>query len=126
MKKTVMKAITLALVAVMLLCTLTACGKKVPAGAYEAELEMFGQSWKVTYTFRGGKVTATNKITFLGNVTTETADGKYEITENADGTMEITFDFGEENDSFKNKTYTYEEGEGYIKIGEFKYTKVDK
>ncbi len=126
MKKTIMKAITLALVAVLLVCTLTACGKKVPAGSYEAELEMFGQSWNVTYTFKGGKVTATNKITLLGNVTTETAEGKYEITENADGTMEITFDFKEENDSFKDKTYTYEEGEDYIKIGEFKYTKVKK
>ncbi len=126
MKKTVMKAITLALVAVLLLCTLTACGKKVPAGAYEAKLEVFGQSWNVTYTFKGNKVTATNKITILGNVNTVTAEGKYEITENADGTMEITLDFGEESESFKDGTYTYEEGEGYIKIGEFKYNKVQK
>lgn len=124
MKKTAVKGMTLVLVAVVLLCTFTACGRQVPAGAYEAELEMFGQSWNVTYTFKGSKVTATNKITFLGEVNTETAEGKYEITENADGTMEITFRFEQENDSFENKTYTYEEGEGYIKIGKFKYTKV--
>lgn len=126
MKKTFMRAITLALVAVMLLCTLTACGKRVPAGAYEAKLEVFGQSWNVTYTFKGSKVTATNKITLLGNVNTVTAEGKYEIIENADGTMEISLDFSEESESFKDGTYTYEEGEGYIKIGEFKYTKVQK
>lgn len=126
MKKTFMRAITLALVAVLLVCTLTACGKKVPAGSYEAKIEVFGQSWNVTYTFKGSKVTATNKITILGNVSTVTAEGKYEITENADGTMEITLDFGEESESFKDGTYTYEEGEGYIKIGEFKYNKVQK
>ena len=126
MKKTIMRATTLALIAVLLLCMLTACGRRVPAGAYEAELEVFGQSWNVTYTFKGNKVTATNKITLLGTVTTETAEGKYEIIENADGTMEISFDFGEESESFKDGTYTYEEGEGYIKIGEFKYTKVQK
>lgn len=126
MKKTFMRAITLALVAVLLLCTLTACGKKVPAGSYEAKLEVFGQSWNVTYTFKGNKVTATNKITILGNVNTVTAEGKYEITETSDGKMEITLDFGEESESFKDGTYTYEEGEGYIKIGEFKYNKVQK
>lgn len=126
MKKTFMRAITLALVAVLLLCTLTACGKKVPAGSYEAKIEVFGQSWNVTYTFKGSKVTATNKITILGNVNTVTAEGKYEITETSDGKMEITLDFGEESESFKDGTYTYEEGEGYIKIGEFKYNKVQK
>lgn len=126
MKKTFMKAITLALVAVLLVCTLTACGKKVPAGSYEAKLEVFGQSWNVTYTFKGSKVTATNKITLLGSVNTVTAEGKYEIIENADGTMEISLDFSEESESFKDGTYTYEEGEGYIKIGEFQYTKVQK
>jgi hypothetical protein len=78
------------------------------------------------YTFKGNKVEAVNKITLLGNVSSETAEGKYEIVENADGSMEITFKFEEENNSFKNKTVTYKEGDGYIELGGVKYTKVEK
>ena len=126
MKKTFIKVITLTLVAIMLVCSLASCGKKVESGSYEAEIEVLGQSWNVTYTFKGSKVEAVNKITLLGNVTTETAEGKYEIVENDDGTMEITFEFEEENDSFENKTVTYTEGDGYIELGGVKYNKVEK
>lgn len=123
------KIISTLLVCVLLVgCvfSLAACGKKVESGSYEAELEVLGQSWNVTYTFKGSKVEAVNKITFLGNITTETAEGKYEIVENDDGTMEITFEFDEENDSFENKTVTYKEGEGYIELGGVRYNKVEK
>ena len=126
MKKTFIKVLTLTLVAIMLVCSLASCGKKVESGSYEAEIEVLGQSWNVTYTFKGSKVEAVNKITFLGNVSTETAEGKYEIVENDDGTMEITFEFEEENDSFENKTVTYKEGEGYIELGGIRYNKVEK
>ena len=126
MKKTFIKVLTLTLVAIMLVCSLASCGKKVESGSYEAEIEVFGQSWNVTYTFKGSKVEAVNKITLLGNITTETAEGKYEIVENDDGIMEITFEFEEENDSFENKTVTYKEGDGYIELGGVKYNKVEK
>lgn len=126
MKKTFIKILTLTLIAVMLVCSLASCGKKVSSGSYEAEIEVLGQSWNVTYTFKGNKVEAVNKITLLGNVNSETAKGKYEIVENADGSMEITFKFEEENNSFKNKTVTYKEGDGYIELGGVKYTKVEK
>ncbi len=126
MKKTFIKVLTLTLVAVMLVCSLASCAKKVPSGSYEAELDLFGQSWNVTYTFKGSKVEAVSKTTVLGNVNTVTAEGKYEIVENDDGTMEITFDFEEENDSFKDSTVTYKEGDGYIELGGVKYNKVEK
>ena len=43
--------------------------------------------------------------------------GTYEITENDDGTMEITINLETEDDHIKSGTYTFEEGEDYIKIG---------
>ena len=47
-------------------------------------------------------------------------------TENADGSFEITFDFADETELFKDGTYTFAEGESYIKIGDSKYDKVTK
>lgn len=126
MKKTFVKILSLALIAVMMVCVFTGCAKKVPSGSYSAELEAMGQSWKVTYTFKGGKVEAENKITFLGKVNTETSTGTYEIKENDDGTMEITFDFEEETSAFKDGTVIYEEGEDFIKLAGVKYTKAGK
>lgn len=117
------KILALTLIAVMMLCMFTGCGKKVASGSYSAELSVAGQSWKVTYTFKGNKVEAENKITFLGQVSTETASGTYEIKENDDGTMEITFEFKEETKAFENKTLTYKEGDDYIELGGVKYTK---
>ncbi len=126
MKKTFLKVLTISLVAVMLVCTLASCAKTVPAGSYDAQIEIFGQKWTVTYTFKGNKVEAVNKATVLGNVKTETVEGKYKITENSDGSMEITFEFEKETDLFKNETVTFEEGEGYIKLGLVTYNKVEK
>lgn len=122
MTKNFVKVLALLLIVAMMACVFTGCGAKVTAGTYTAELEVLGQSWKVSYTFHGNKVEAENKITFLGTVNSETASGTYEITENDDGTMEITFTFEEENDSFKNQTLTFEQGEGYIKLGGVQYT----
>lgn len=126
MKKNYIKTITLLLLTIMLLFSLTACAKQVPAASYEAEIEILGQSWNVTYTFKGSKVEAVNKITLLGKVNSESAAGTYEITENADGSMEITFDFEEENDSFKDTTLTYKENETSIELGGVTYNKVEK
>ena len=126
MKKTFLKVLTISLVAVMLVCTLASCAKMVPAGSYDAQIELFDQKRTVTYTFKGNKVEAVNKTTILGNVKTETVEGKYKITENSDGSMEITFEFEKETDLFKNETVTYKEGEDYIKLGLVTYNKVEK
>ena len=125
MKKTCSKFLTVVLVTVLLVCTLAGCGKTI-SGSYESELKLFGQSWNVTYTFSGKKVEAVSKVTILGNVDSNTYKGTYEIAENSDGSMEITFDFEEESDLFKDGTYTLTEGEDHIKIGEVKYNKVAK
>ena len=125
MKKSFVKVLALALVAVMLVSSLVSCGKKL-SGSYEAELELFGQKWNVTYTFSGSDVEAVSKVTVLGTVKSTPASGTYEIVENSDGTMEITFDFETETDLFKDGTFTFAEGEDYIKIGTSQYQKVEK
>jgi len=125
MKKLSKKVLALALVAVMMLGCLAGCGKTI-SGSYEAKLEFLGQSWNVTYTFSGKKVEAVSKVTILGNVKNETSTGTYEITETADGSLEITFDFEEETDLFKDSTYTFVQEESYIQIGDSQYSKVEK
>ncbi len=125
MKKTMKRMFTLALIAVMLVASFAGCGKSL-SGSYEAEIKVLGQSWKVTYTFSGKKLEAESKVTILGNVDSKTSNGTYEIVENADGSMEITIDFEEETELFKDGTFTFTEGEDYIKIGEAKYNKVEK
>lgn len=125
MKKSFVKMMTITLAMVMLVCSMAACGKSL-SGSYESELEVFGQSWNVTYTFKGKNLEAISKVTILGNVQNTTSNGTYELVENADGSMEITIDFESENDLFKDGTFTFEEGEGYIKIGKNQYTKIEK
>ena len=125
MKKTITKILSLSLVAVILVCSLVSCGKKL-SGSYSAELELFGQRGEVIYTFSGKNVEATFKTTVLGNVNKDTVTGKYEIAEASDGTLEITFDFETENNWFKDKTVVLEEGEDYITLGTVKYTKAAK
>lgn len=125
MRNTVKKVLVLALVAIMLVGSFAGCGKSL-SGSYEAKIEFLGQSWNVTYTFSGKKVEAVSKITILGAVDTTTCVGTYEITENADGSLEITFDYEEESDLFKDGTYTLTETDEYIKIGESQYNKVSK
>ena len=125
MKNSFKKIVTLALIVVMLVGSFAGCGKSL-SGSYESKVEFLGQSWNVTYTFSGKKVKAESKVTILGNVETKSGNGTYEIVENADGSMEITFDFEEESDLFKDGTYTFTEAEEYIKIGESQYNKVGK
>jgi len=125
MKKSFVKVLALALVAVMLVSSLVSCGKKL-SGSYEAEIDFLGQKWNVTYTFSGSDVEVVSKVTVLGTVKSTPASGTYEIVENSDGTMEITFDFETETDLFKDGTFTFAEGEDYIKIGTSQYQKVEK
>jgi hypothetical protein len=110
------KLMCVALVLVMVL-SLAACGKTLK-GTYEAELDLLLVKTAVTCEFSGSKVTVTQKASsILGNVETETFEGKYEIAENEDGTLEITFEFENEENLFGNNTYTLEQGEDYVKIG---------
>lgn len=125
MKNTLIKLLAVAVVAVMLVATLASCGKSL-SGAYSSEVSLLGQSWDVTYTFKGSKVEAVSKTTLLGKVNTSECAGTYEITENDDGSLEITFDFEDGSDLFKDGTYTLEQGETYIKIGGVQYNKADK
>ena len=125
MKNTMIKLLAVALVALMLVATLVSCGKSL-SGAYSSKIELLGQSWDVTYTFKGSKVEAVSKATLLGKVTTEESVGEYEIIENADGSLEIKIDFEDENSLFRDGTYTLEQGEDYIKIGGVQYNKVEK
>lgn len=125
MKKSFIKVLALALVAVMLVTSLVSCGKRL-SGSYESNFELFGQKWTVSYTFSGNDVEAVSKVTVLGNITSTPASGTYEIVENADGTMEITFDFETETDTFKDGTFVFVEGEDFIQIGTSQYQKVEK
>jgi len=125
MKKFLKKIMAVMFSVLMLVCSMAACGKSL-SGSYESEIEFLGQSWNVTYTFKGKNVEAVSKVTILGNVENTTCTGTYELVENADGTMEISIDFENENDLFKDGTFTFEEAEGYIKIGKSQYNKIEK
>ena len=116
----------LALVMAMaLLClTFAACSKTL-SGKYEAEINYGLGKYTASYEFSGNKVEITKKsTTILGTVDTLTLNGTYEITETDDG-MEITIELEDDDDQIKSGTFTFEEGEDYIKIGLAKYEKVD-
>ena len=121
--KQMLRSVSLLLVVVTLCLSLASCGKKL-SGSYEAEIDAALIKYTATYTFSGKKVSVEKKTTtILGTVNTTELEGTYEIIENDDGTMEISFAFETEDDEIKNGTYTFSEGEDYIKIGLVKYTK---
>ena len=93
------------------LFTLASCGGV--SGSYSAELSVLGQSASTTYDFHGSKVDIITKTTILGNINTETVEASYKV----DGD-EIIITTGD-----KSNTYTFEKGDGYIKIAGVQYTK---
>ena len=118
-----MKKLLCAILVVVMMLSLVACSKKL-SGAYEAEIDIIVMKYTATYEFSGSKVTAVKKTTtILGTVDTVTLEGKYEIAENSDGSMEITLNFETADDEIKSGTYTFEEGENYIKIAGIQYNK---
>ncbi len=125
MKKTTFKLAAVMLAMLMMTCIFASCGKKL-AGSYQSDATFLGQGMNVIYTFKGSKFEATNKITFLGKVTSDAVTGTYEIVENADGSMEITLDFDEETGVFEDGTYTFSEGEGFIKIAGVTYSQLER
>ena len=127
MKKSV-RIFSLVLAVVMLCLSLVSCdlfGKKL-SGTYQAEIGLGGLAgYTATYEFKGSKVEITKKATLLGATETSVLNGTYEITEAEDGTMEITITLDSEDEDVKSGTFTFEEGEDYIKIGIVEYTKID-
>ena len=124
MKKTVFKLAAIMLAVVMMSCMFASCAKKL-SGSYQTDATFLGQGMNVTYTFSGGKFEATSKVTLLGTVNSETVNGTYEIIEFDDGSMEIKLDFEEESTAFHDGTYTFDQGEDYIKIAGLQYTKAE-
>ena len=121
MKKTIIKALALTLMAALLCLALVACAKTL-SGAYEAEVNLGITTINLTYEFKGSKVTATIKSTnFLGQVESVSVDGTYEIAED-----EITFTWDKETDGVEGGTFTFEETDKGIKIGAVEFKKADK
>jgi outer membrane lipopolysaccharide assembly protein LptE/RlpB len=117
-----MKKVLCAVLVVVMMLSMVACGKTLK-GTYEAEIDLALLKYTATYEFSGSKVEITKKTTILGNVNTVSFEGKYEIAENDDGSMEITIALESEDDEIKSGTYTFEEGEDYIKIAGVQYNK---
>ena len=115
-----------ALLVLAALCTVFASCAKTISGKYTNDDLDFGiYSYKVTYNFSGSKVTITKTSSgIISGSNTTTIEGKYEIVENDNG-MEITFTFETADDDIKSGTYSFEEGDGFIKIAGIKYTKAD-
>ena len=111
------KILSTVLVCVLMVCmifSLASCAKTL-SGTYTDGLNI------TTYTFSGNKVTVSAPI--VGEF-----EGTYSIAENEDGKLEITLDFGDEEDAGKYAgTFAFSEGEedgkSYIKIGIAQYTK---
>ena len=113
-----------ALALVIMLCaTLTSCSKKL-SGQYSADI--YGTGIAITFEDEN----ATIAITVAG-FTVATLDATYEIKDDT-----ITFDIADE-DSVTNTSAkkvilaleapsAFEEGEGYIMIGDTKYVKLSK
>lgn len=121
--KKLIRSLSLVLVLVTVCLSLASC--KTISGSYTAKVEILGQSAEETYTFGiFGKVTRTQKVTVLGNVETTETEGKYKIEKTSDDKMEITLSFENDKGEAVEETFTFEQGEDYIKIGLVEYKKV--
>ena len=123
MKKNIVRVLALVLIAAALCTVFASCGKTL-SGKYTGKLDLLLASYTVTYNFSGSKVTVTKTGEILGQSKTTEITGKYEITENDNG-MEITFTFETADDDIKSGTQSFEEGDGYIKIGGVQYNKAE-
>ena len=116
------RIISTILVCVLLLgCvfTLASCGKKL-SGTYEATQEIYGQSVKVSYTFKGDKFTAEMSATVMGVTTSEKFEGTYEIKDD-----KITITYEEDGETIST-TSTFEKGKDFIKVDGIQLDKVKK
>ena len=117
MKKIFSSILVIAL-ALTMLFTLASCNN--PSGTYKSD-EALGSG--VTWVFKGDEVALTLKVFGVE----ATFYGDYEIEKQIDDKFTIVFDWeGDKNpDGFGEEPVEYEKGDGYIKIGGVKYTKVD-
>ncbi len=127
MKKTFVRIAAVALVLVMLTAVLASCGTTL-SGVYSGELGIGSLvGGKLSYNFKGSKVTITVTTTLLGSTSSQEFEGKYEITEADDGTQSITFTFESDDEDAKSyggtKTFAQDKDAGTITIGGLTYTK---
>ncbi len=121
------KIVSLALVCVMLVCSmlaLTSCFNNPASGKYESEGYQSIIKTGGVYEFSGSDVTYT---AYVAGVKAYTVSGTYKVAKNAAGELEIAFTYESEGDDeeAKSGTLAYEKGEDYIKIGGTKYIAVD-
>lgn len=117
------KVLSLVLVVAMVCVLFAACGNKL-SGTYKGKVDAFGLAGaEVVYDFSGSKVTVTATASILGFEKTVESDGTYEIAENEDGDLEITFTFEDDDAEKYSGTFSFSEGEDYIKIAGAKYEK---
>ena len=125
MKKSI-RILAVAMIAVMLCLCLVSCGKTL-SGEYAATLEAFGLETGKKMSFSGKNVTVSYVV---ANHEVASVDGTYTIEDE-----KITFDFVDE-DQVENEdakdflagltgSVSFEEGDGYIKVGGVKYEKAD-
>ena len=118
-----MKKVLALVLALSLVFVLVSCGKTI-SGTYSAKVDAFGLAGaEVVYKFSGSKVSVTATASVLGFEKTVESDGTYEITENEEGAFEITFTFEDEDAEKYSGTFSFSEGDDYIKIGGAKYEK---
>lgn len=124
MKKTAIRIISLALVAIMLLSVLCSCATTL-SGTYSGKADVFGLAGaEVTYKFSGSKVTVTSKANVLGFEKTTEYSGTYKIADSDDGKQTITFTFDGDASSFSGtSSFSMDKESGTIKIGGITYTK---
>ena len=122
MKKTIIKIMALALVAVMVCAVLVSCAKTL-SGEYMAEGDLLGVlEGKTTYKFSGKNVTITNVSGIFVLEKTTKYDGTYEIYEE-DGKEYIKFTFEDDDASSYNTTWLFEETEEGIKLNGVEFKK---
>lgn len=120
------KKIIICLLLCLSLVGLTACGSSAPSlsGTYSAET--FGTT--MTYTFDGDSVTAQF---FMAGIQIAGLEGTYELNEDSTQ-ITLTFDPSQtENTALPpgqttpGGTFTFQEGDGYLLIGNIRYDAVD-
>ncbi len=116
MKKTLVRVLALALVAVTLVCMLASCGD-IKSGKYYAGDKDVTKTYTV-YEFKGNKF---SKTYYLGGnkVGDDSWSGTYEVKDD-----EITFTWTV-NDEEKTDTLAFEETEKGIKIGLVEYKLIE-
>ena len=110
------KIISIVLAAALMLCTLFAlasCGGL--SGKYE--LDAFVAS--ATYEFKGNKVTLTAEVGGFE----KSFEGKYKLVKDGDA-QKIEFTFDDKDAEKYTGSFSFEKGDGYIKIGGVKYKAV--